>query len=169
MSMKGALAGVRVIDASSYLTGPFAAMLLADLGADVHKVEPPRGDPFRRVGRRHGDTAISFANVNRNKRSITLDLRDRADREAFNTLLADSDVLITNWRPATTQEFGFDERLVDIHPSAGVGSYQWVRAGGSRRQCTGVRCDPSGLERAWRGRRAMGLLRPSCDRGCATK
>src|SRR5438270_3375036 len=116
MTMTGALEGTRVIDASSYLTGPFAAMMLADLGADVVKVEPPRGDPCRRFGRRHAGTGISFVNTNRNKRSIALDLRDAADRRRFDTMLDEADVLITNWRPETTRDIGLDDGLVLQHP-----------------------------------------------------
>ena len=72
--MGGALAGIRVVEAASYVTGPFAAQLLADMGAEVFKIEEPkRGDPFRGWGERN--YAATFCSLNRNKKSITLDLR----------------------------------------------------------------------------------------------
>src|SRR5436309_1607029 len=103
-----ALAGIRVIDASSFLTGPFAAMMLADMGADVVKVEPPAGEGFRRFGKRHNGVSISFINANRNKRSVAIDLQDAEGRAQFDRLLDDADVLFTNWRPKTTASLGLD-------------------------------------------------------------
>jgi crotonobetainyl-CoA:carnitine CoA-transferase CaiB-like acyl-CoA transferase len=125
LSDQPALDGVRVVDASSYLTGPWAAMMLADLGADVIKVEPPRGDPFRRFGRRHNGLGISFANANRNKRSVAVDLRDPAGRSTFDRLVAEADVLITNWRPETTRAIGLDDGLVEANPRL-----VWIRISG---------------------------------------
>ena len=119
------LTGIRVIDAAAFLTGPFAAMLLGDLGADVVKVEPPKGDPFRRFGQRHNDVGISFTNINRNKRSIALDLHDPADSAVFERLLIGADVLITNQRPASSRALGLDESLLDRHPRL-----VWVRITG---------------------------------------
>ena len=75
----GLLDDVRVLDLSTYVMGPFAAMMLADMGADVIKVEPPRGDPNRRIGRQSGATGVLFASTNHAKRSIVLDLKDPGD------------------------------------------------------------------------------------------
>jgi crotonobetainyl-CoA:carnitine CoA-transferase CaiB-like acyl-CoA transferase len=113
----GPLEGIKVVDASSFLTGPLAAMMMADMGADVVKVEPaPRGDTYRRFGTRHNGHGIAFANANRNKRSVMVDLRDAAGLREFDRLLDDADVLFTNWRPATTRALGFDDTVIDRHP-----------------------------------------------------
>jgi crotonobetainyl-CoA:carnitine CoA-transferase CaiB-like acyl-CoA transferase len=109
------LSGVRVIDAAAYLTGPYAALMLADLGAEVVKVEPPRGDPFRRFGRRHNGTSIAFLNTNRGKRSVILDLRQPADQAHFEELVTDADILLTNWRAHTVSQLGLDG-LEERHP-----------------------------------------------------
>src|SRR4029450_8651663 len=96
------LDGVKVVEAASYVTGPFAALALADLGASVVKVEPPRGDPMRRFGLRHqvDGVGLAFAAINRNKTSVTLDLKTEAGLDRLHELLATADVFITNWRPA---------------------------------------------------------------------
>ena len=105
------LHGIRVIDASRVLAGPFATMLLADLGADVIKVEPPGGDETRTWGPPWwGDPAdrrsAYFASVNRNKRSVVLDLRADAGRAALDRLLATADLLVHNYRPAAAAPLG---------------------------------------------------------------
>ena len=105
------LTGIRVADLSRVLAGPFATMLLADLGADVIKVEPPDGDETRGWGPPWwGDPADGrsayFASVNRNKRSVVLDLRTDAGRTDLDRLLATSELLIHNYRPATAGRLG---------------------------------------------------------------
>jgi crotonobetainyl-CoA:carnitine CoA-transferase CaiB-like acyl-CoA transferase len=120
-----ALEGIRVIDASAFLAGPYAAMALGDLGADVLKVEPPLGDPYRRFGRQHNGHGLPFANANRNKRSVVLDLRDRSDRAVFDDLLGSADVLITNGRPGATQRLSLNDDLVEQYPRL-----IWVRITG---------------------------------------
>jgi formyl-CoA transferase len=102
------LAGVRVADFTQALSGPYCTMLLADLGADVVKVEmPERGDDSRHWGPPFvGDTAAYFLAVNRNKRSITLDLRSPHGRRAAEALVATSDVVVENWRPGTAARLG---------------------------------------------------------------
>ena len=100
------LAGIRVIDASRVLAGPFATMLLADLGADVVKVEPPAGDETRSWGppwwgNPSDRRSAYFASVNRNKRSIVLDLRTDAGRATLDRLLPTADLLVHNYRPTT--------------------------------------------------------------------
>lgn len=108
MSSTLPLAGTRVADFTQALSGPYCTMLLADLGADVVKVEMPgRGDDSRHWGPPFvGDTAAYFLAVNRNKRSITLDLRSPAGRQAAQRLVASSDVLVANWRPGTDVRLG---------------------------------------------------------------
>lgn len=104
------LRGVRVVDFTQALSGPFATMMLADLGADVIKVEPPgRGDDARHWGPPFvGADAAYFMAVNRNKRSVTLDLKDREGLAAARRLVAASDVLVENWRPGTASRLGLE-------------------------------------------------------------
>ena len=108
--MAGALAGIKVIEAASYVTGPFASQLLADLGADVIKIEEPkRGDPFRGWGERN--YAATFCSLNRNKKSITLDFRTDEGRDIAFKLIAGADVFIQNFRPGVLDKrgLGFDD------------------------------------------------------------
>jgi crotonobetainyl-CoA:carnitine CoA-transferase CaiB-like acyl-CoA transferase len=116
------LEGIRVIDASRVLAGPFATMLLGDLGADVIKVEPPSGDETRSWGPPWwGDPAdrrsAYFASVNRNKRSVVLDLRTDADGATLDRLLAGADLLVHNYRPTTAERLGLStDGLRQRHP-----------------------------------------------------
>ena len=122
------LEGIRVVDASRVLAGPFATMLLADLGADVIKVEPPHGDESRAWGPPWwGDPAdrrsAYFASVNRNKRSVVLDLRTEGGRTTMDRLLASADLLVHNYRPSTAARLGLDlDALRARHPSLVVGA-----------------------------------------------
>ena len=104
----GALSGLRVLDLTRILSGPFATMTLADLGADVVKVEDPaRGDDTRQWGPPfQGDEAAYFLSVNRNKRSIALDLKAPEGRRIAARLAASADVLVENFRPGTAARLG---------------------------------------------------------------
>ena len=103
--MHGALEGIRVIEIASYVTGPFAALLLADMGADVVKVEQPgQGDPFRGWGDRL--YSATFCSLNRNKKSVTLDIRREESRDIFLKLAAGADIVIENFRPGTLEKRG---------------------------------------------------------------
>src|SRR5215210_3244158 len=105
----GPLAGMVVADFSRVLAGPYATMLLADLGAEVIKVEGPGGDDTRGwVPPTRGDVGTYYLGVNRNKRSITLDLKDPADREVAHALSAHADVFIQNFKPGGLTRFGLD-------------------------------------------------------------
>src|ERR1700684_4176278 len=106
---RGPLAGLLVADFSRILAGPYATMLLADLGADVIKVEGPGGDDTRtwQPPVRYG-VATYYLGVNRNKRSVVLDLRDPADRAAGQELARRADVFIENFRPGGLTRFGLD-------------------------------------------------------------
>jgi crotonobetainyl-CoA:carnitine CoA-transferase CaiB-like acyl-CoA transferase len=116
-SVEAPLAGVRVVDATAFLAGPFAGLMLADLGADVVKVEPPTGDPLRRFDPRGAPVPPMLANINRNKRSIALDLKDTTDQATFLALVGDADVLLHNWRPATERSLGLsDDQLESVNP-----------------------------------------------------
>jgi formyl-CoA transferase len=98
------LEGIRVVDMGAFITAPLAGMMLADLGAEVVKVEPPAGDPFRRG---HGGTyGATFLAYNRNKKSLVLDLAADKDRAVFRRLAARADVLIDNFRPAALEKLG---------------------------------------------------------------
>ncbi len=112
----GPLAGIRVVDQSTVLAGPYATMVLADLGADVIKVEPPDGDATRGWGPPWvGDaaagtrTAAYYLAVNRNKRSIRLDLRTAAGADVLRSLLRTADVFVENARPGSLERLGFDD------------------------------------------------------------
>ncbi len=103
--MPGALAGVRVIELASYVAGPYAAMLLGDLGAEVIKIEPPpHGDPYRSW--ESGNYSSTFYSVNRNKRSIVLDLRTPAGLEVARKLIDGADVLVENARVGAMDRLG---------------------------------------------------------------
>lgn len=114
------LTGIRVLDISQVMAGPFACMLLGDLGADVIKVEPPEGgDQTRRAMgfKLKGDDSFGFLNMNRNKRSITLDLKTEADRAIFFRLAETADVIVENYRPGVMKRLGIDyERVRAVNP-----------------------------------------------------
>jgi crotonobetainyl-CoA:carnitine CoA-transferase CaiB-like acyl-CoA transferase len=112
-----ALEGLRVLDVTQVMAGPFCAMQLCDMGADVIKVEPPGGDSTRRMAGASGSDSAGFNAVNRGKRSIVLDLRTPEAREVFRRLVARSDILIENYRPGVMQQFGFGyDTLAADHP-----------------------------------------------------
>jgi crotonobetainyl-CoA:carnitine CoA-transferase CaiB-like acyl-CoA transferase len=109
------LRGVRIVEQGTFITGPCAAMMLADLGADVIKVESPEGDPYRAYQR--GLYSPHFQAYNRNKRSLTCDLKQPADRELFDRLVMDADVYIQNFRPGTAERLGAGvKRLRGLNP-----------------------------------------------------
>jgi crotonobetainyl-CoA:carnitine CoA-transferase CaiB-like acyl-CoA transferase len=120
----GPLAGLLVADCSTVLAGPYATMLLADLGADVVKLEPPEGDATRGWGppwvgsEADGTrTAAYFLAVNRNKRSIRVDLRTPGGADVLRRLVERADVLVENFRPGGLDRLGFDdERLAELNP-----------------------------------------------------
>jgi glutaryl-CoA transferase len=119
---QGPLTGVRVLELSTVLAGPYCAMVLADLGANVIKVEPPEGDSTRGYGPPWVETdgervAAYFLSVNRNKRSLRLDLRRPEAAEIVERLIGRSDVLIENFRAGGLERLGFDDaRLVALNP-----------------------------------------------------
>jgi crotonobetainyl-CoA:carnitine CoA-transferase CaiB-like acyl-CoA transferase len=110
--MSGALAGVRVLDVTQVMAGPYCAMLLADLGANVVKIEPPSGDSTRQMPGAVGSDSPSFNAVNRGKRSIVVNLKAREGRETFLRLAAASDILIENYRPGVMAALGLDYATV---------------------------------------------------------
>jgi crotonobetainyl-CoA:carnitine CoA-transferase CaiB-like acyl-CoA transferase len=108
--MASALTELKILDFSRVLAGPFATMMLADLGAVVTKIEPPGGDETRQWGPPYDEAgdATYFQAVNRNKRSVVLDLTDRADLDRAHALARETDVLVENFRPGVTERFGLD-------------------------------------------------------------
>ena len=112
-----ALDGIRVLDLGQVMAGPFCAMQLADLGADVIKVEPPDGESSRHMGARVGTDSTGFAALNRGKRGIVLNLNTTAGRDALICLADRADILIENFRPGVMKAFGLDfPSLASTHP-----------------------------------------------------
>jgi crotonobetainyl-CoA:carnitine CoA-transferase CaiB-like acyl-CoA transferase len=118
----GPLQGVRVLDLTRALAGPFCGMILADLGADVVKIEPPQGDltrfsgPFTKEDREHFYGGY-FASINRNRRGIVLDFQRQADREVLVRLVEGADALLENFRPGIMERFGLGyEALAERNP-----------------------------------------------------
>src|SRR5688572_4818041 len=96
------LSGVRVVDFSMFVPGPFASAILADLGAEVIKVEPPRGDPGR------GYVPVQFETENRNKRAIAIDLKKPSSRQVLDKLIPQTDVVLEGFRPGVAKRLGID-------------------------------------------------------------
>ena len=117
--MTGPLSGVRVLDLTRLLAGPFCTMILADLGADVIKIERPgQGDPARNLGPLVGDNeAAYFISINRGKKSITLNLFSEEGQKLVHSMLPHCDVLVENFVPGTMARFGLEyERVKSLHP-----------------------------------------------------
>ncbi|MGE5270940.1 MAG: CoA transferase, partial [Thiohalocapsa sp.] len=111
--MPGPLAGVRVVEVAIAVLGPLAAQVLGDMGAEVIKVETPEGDPMRQIGpARNPDMAAYFLNVNRNKKSLVLDLKKPAAQEAMRRLVATADVLVHNMRTGAAARLGIDYQTI---------------------------------------------------------
>ncbi|MGI6853930.1 CaiB/BaiF CoA transferase family protein [Mesorhizobium sp. 1B3] len=102
------LSGVRVLDFSRVLAGPFCTALMADMGADIIKVEPPAGDDQRSMGAFREGVSVSFELINRNKRSLRLDLKTDEGREIARRLAAQCDVVVENFRPGIASKLGID-------------------------------------------------------------
>ena len=108
----GPLQGIKVLDLTSMVSGPVAAMMLGDQGADVIKVEPLRGEQLRHLGEQHNGVSSTFYSCNRSKRSIAVDLKTEAGKEILWRLIDDCDVLIQNFRPGAIERMGFGEAVV---------------------------------------------------------
>ena len=106
--MPKALSGIRVIDVTQVMAGPFCGMIMADMGANVIKVEPPLGDSARRMAGARGTESAAFNAVNRGKRGIVVDLKTKDGRDVVSRLARQADVLIENYRPGVMREFGLD-------------------------------------------------------------
>lgn len=112
-----ALSGIRVIDLTRILAGPFCTLMLADMGAEVIKVEPPKGDPVRGQGAIREGLSWYFSQFNRNKKSIVLDLYSKEGKADLTLLLKSADVLVENYRPGVLAKMGFtSDFLEEINP-----------------------------------------------------
>ncbi|MGL4810356.1 MAG: CaiB/BaiF CoA transferase family protein [Beijerinckiaceae bacterium] len=127
---QGPLSGIRVLDFSRVLAGPYCTALLADLGADVIKVEPPNGDDYRHIGPFIGDESVLFMALNRGKRSIVLDLSKADDVAIAQGLARQADVVVENFRPGIAKKLGVGwDALSAINPKlvyasiSGFGQY----------------------------------------------
>ena len=116
--MPGALDGIKILDLTNYIAGPFATMLLADLGAEVYKIETPgAGDPFRHWDKEPKNYSPSFCGMNRNKKSVTIDIKQPDGRELFLRLAKDADVIVENLRPGVVDRLGIGyEEIKNINP-----------------------------------------------------
>ena len=112
------LEGIRVVDLTRILSGPFCSMFLADMGAEVIKIEDPNeGDPVRKQGEARNGYSLYFANFNRNKRSITLDLRSAEGSDILRDLIRRADVVVNNYRPGVMDKMGFGrDALIALKP-----------------------------------------------------
>ncbi len=112
------LEGIRVVDLTRILSGPFCSMFLADMGAEVIKIEDPDGgDPVRGQGEARNGYSLYFASFNRNKRSITLDLRSAEGKEILRDLIRRADVVVNNYRPGVMDKIGFGrDALIALKP-----------------------------------------------------
>jgi crotonobetainyl-CoA:carnitine CoA-transferase CaiB-like acyl-CoA transferase len=136
--MSGPLAGIRVVEVAIAVLGPLATQILGDMGAEVIKVETPEGDPMRQIGpSRHPGMAAYFLNVNRNKKSLVLDLKQPAARQAMRRLAATADVFVHNMRPGAATRLGIDYRAISAANPRIV--YAWA---------SGYRADSADRERA---------------------
>ena len=111
------LAGIRVIELANFIAGPLCGTLLADMGADVIKVEPPKGDMGRATPPIRNDESVSFTALNRNKRSLVLDLKQPEAQEIIRKLAAKSDVLVEAYRPGALEKMGLGaEDIKKVNP-----------------------------------------------------
>ena len=143
--MNASLNGIRVLDVTQVMAGPFCAMLLCDMGADVIKVEAPYGDSSRRMAGGSGNDSAAFNAVNRGKRGIVVDLKTKSGAEILRHLSESADVLIENYRPGGMSKLGLSyDGLKEINPrliyasisgygqtgpSAGKGGFDLVAVG----------------------------------------
>lgn len=116
--MSGALEGLRVLDFTQMMNGPFGTMLLGDFGADVIKVEPPEGDTMRKTGETFlGDDAVYFLTLNRNKRSVILDLNTAEGQRKAHRMAEQVDIVVENFRPGVAEKLGIGyEVLKKLNP-----------------------------------------------------
>ena len=131
--MTGLLDGVRVVDLSRVLAGPFAAQILAEMGADVIKVEPPGGDSARGIGPFVNGRSMYFSSLNTNKRGVVLDLRTAAGRRSLDALLDTADIVVENYRPAAAAKLTVTpDVLLARHPELVIATISGFGRGSER-------------------------------------
>ena len=136
--MTGPLDGVRIVDFTVNISGPIATMVLGDQGADVVKVEPLGGDPLRVVGTSRAGMSAFFANANRNKRSVAIDLTVPAGRALAERLIQTADVVVQNFRPAAAERLGLTgPGLRKLRPEL---VYASITGFGTEARTPGARC-----------------------------
>jgi CoA:oxalate CoA-transferase len=128
------LAGIRVLDFSRMLAGPFCTALLADAGAEVIKVEGLQGDDARHFAPRVGTESAYFLLINRGKRSVTLDLKTAEGRQAAQALAARSDIVVENFKPGVAARLGIDYATLSAINSGRTGHGRTVRPTTSSRR-----------------------------------
>ena len=117
------LEGLKVIELGQLIAGPFAGKFFSDFGAEVIKIEPPEGDPLRKWRKVHQGTSLWWHVQNRNKKSVTVNLRTAEGQGIVRRLAEDADVVIENFRPGTLEKWGLSyERLAGILAAAQAGS-----------------------------------------------
>ena len=117
VTRSGPLSGIRVLDLSAYIAGPYGCTLLADQGADVIKIEPPAGDNLRKYPSTLESENRAFLGVNRSKRGLMLDLKNPQDLQCLLTLVRSADVLVHNFRPSVPARLGIAyEQLRVLNP-----------------------------------------------------
>ncbi|MCH8849878.1 MAG: CoA transferase, partial [Chloroflexi bacterium] len=115
--MAGPLAGIRILEFSEIIAGPFAGMLLSDMGADIIKVEPPEGEPWRLIAQFIPTESRPFISLNRGKRDLAIDLTKPEAKEVVRRLVPDMDVVLVNYRPDVAEKLGIDyEVLSALNP-----------------------------------------------------
>ena len=144
------LEGIRVIDLSVFLPGPYLTLAMADHGAEVIKIEPPgEGDPGRHIGLSDGPSTVFFRNLNRGKKSVVVDLKDAAQREALLALCETADVFVESFRPGAVDRLGVGYDAVARAQSAHrLLLDQRVRAGQRMARPAGARSRAASRERA---------------------
>ena len=131
--MSGLLDGVRVVDLSRVLAGPFAAQILGEMGADVIKVEPPGGDPSRGIGPMLGGRSLYYSALNTCKRGVVLDLTSEPGRRGLDALLATADIVVENFRPDPAAKLGTTpDALTQRHPHLVVVTISGFARGSAR-------------------------------------
>ena len=150
MSGGRALEGIRVLELGQVMAGPFCALQLCDMGADVIKVEPPDGDPTRQMGARAGTDSMCFAAMNRGKRGIVLDLKSAAGRDTLVRLAAQADIFVENFRPGVMLGLGLD------YPRLSAGNVRLIYASISGYGQTGPDRTKGGFDLVAQG--ASGLM-----------
>ncbi|ETH52415.1 enoyl-CoA hydratase/isomerase family protein [Bordetella pertussis H973] len=159
MNQESTLAGVRVIEICNVAAGPFCGMLLADMGADVVKIEPPgTGDTLRSWAPITDGYSENFASLNRNKRSVTLNLKNEAERDAAIELIAGADVLIENNRPGVMDRLGLGQQAMRAR-NPRLGNSRSCRA---RPSTTTPKCWPTRRSNTW-----IGCRTSNCPTACA--